>query len=72
MSNFDLQSSFFYQAKEKQIPLTLFLVNGVPLKGKIVSYDQYTLSIDTDGEMKLIFKSAISTIIAEQLLDLFE
>ena len=44
--------------------VTLFLVNGIRLTGKLRQHDAFTLHLqDADGLDSLIFKHAISTII---------
>jgi host factor-I protein len=43
--------------------VTIFLMNGVPVKGQIVEYDYYTVLIADKGKESLIYKHAISTIV---------
>jgi host factor-I protein len=44
--------------------VTVYLVNGIRLTGKVRQHDPFTLQLqDADGLESLIFKHAISTII---------
>lgn len=43
--------------------ITIYLMNGVPLKGRVVSFDNFTIVIENDGKQSLVYKHAISTII---------
>jgi host factor-I protein len=38
-------------------------MNGVPLKGKVLSFDNFTLVLESEGKKSLLYKHAISTII---------
>jgi host factor-I protein len=37
-------------------------MNGVPIKGKVISFDSFTILVDVDKKQNLIYKHAISTI----------
>jgi host factor-I protein len=39
------------------------LLNGVPLKGRVVSFDNFTIVLENETKQNLIYKHAISTII---------
>jgi host factor-I protein len=47
---------------QEKLYITLFLVNGVPVKGHMVSFDDKTVIMETMGSRKMIYKHAISTI----------
>lgn len=55
--------------KEKQV-ITIYLSNGVPLKGKVISFDNYTIIIENDNKQSMIYKHAITTIIPEKSIKL--
>jgi host factor-I protein len=57
-----LQSEFLARNLGKQ--LIVFLINGVRLSGKLRQFDQYCLLIESDSQQQLIFKSAVSAIMA--------
>lgn len=58
-----LQDIFINNARKEKVELTVFLVNGVPVRGKVISFDSYTILLDVDKKQNLIFKHAISTIV---------
>jgi host factor-I protein len=43
--------------------VTLYLLSGVKLSGKIKSFDKYSLVMETNNQEQLIFKHAISTVV---------
>lgn len=47
----------------EQKPVTMILMNGFQMNGKIISYDQYVINFKTsNGNNNMVFKHAISTI----------
>ncbi len=50
-------------ARKEKMEITIYLMNGVPLKGRVVSFDNFTIVIENDGKQSLVYKHAISTII---------
>jgi len=61
-NNMNLQDIFLNQVRKENLPITIYLVNGFQLKGLVKGFDNYTISLDTDGKQQLIYKHAISTI----------
>ncbi|MDO4719704.1 MAG: RNA chaperone Hfq [Peptostreptococcaceae bacterium] len=59
----NIQDQVLNQARKDKILLTIFLVNGVQIKGFIRGFDNYVLLIEVDGKQNIIYKHAISTII---------
>lgn len=59
----NIQDFVLNSARKEKIELTFYLMNGVPLKGKVQSFDNFTIVIENDGKQSLIYKHAISTII---------
>jgi len=43
---------------------TIFLLGGVKLTGRIRSFDKYAVLLEVNNQEQLIFKHAISTVIA--------
>lgn len=58
-----LQDQFLNQARREKQQLTIFLTNGFQLRGRLVSFDSYTVVLDTDGKQQFIYKHAISTMV---------
>jgi len=57
-----LQDVFLFAMLDKQEPVTTFLVNGVMLQGSIAAYDLFSLLLERDGTMQLVYKHAVSAI----------
>ena len=58
-----LQEPFLNSLRKEHIPVSIFLVNGIKLVGKIESFDQYMIMLrGNDNVTQAIFKHAISTV----------
>ena len=58
----NLQDIFLNNARKERSPVTIFLVNGVQLKGIVKGFDSFTVVLDSDGKQQLVYKHAISTV----------
>ena len=65
----NLQDSFLNSLRKEKIPVTVFLTNGVRLKGTIKAFDNFVVLL-RDVNEQLIYKHAISTIVPERPVDL--
>ncbi len=63
MANINLQNVFLNTARKEKTEVTVFLVNGFQIKGRVVSFDGFTVLIDSMGRQNLIYKHAISTMV---------
>ena len=68
----NLQDAFLNNVRKNRIPLTIFLVNGVKLTGVVTWFDNFCLLLRRDGHSQLVYKHAISTIMPNEPLSLFE
>jgi host factor-I protein len=59
----NIQDGFLNAARKEKTVVTVFLVSGVKLSGRIRSFDKFSLILDSNGQEQLIFKHAISTVI---------
>src|ERR1700710_302896 len=59
----NIQDSFLNNARKDKIVLTIYLLSGVKLSGRIKSFDKYSLVLETNNQEQLIFKHAISTVV---------
>lgn len=57
-------------ARKEKMEITIYLMNGVPLKGRVVSFDNFTIVIENDGKQSLVYKHAISTIILSRAIQI--
>lgn len=58
----NLQDPFLNALRKEHIPVSIYLVNGIKLQGKVDSFDQYVIMLkNTISQM--VYKHAISTIV---------
>jgi host factor-I protein len=67
-----LQDSFLNHLCKHKVPSTVFLVNGVKLQGFITQFDAFSLLLQREAHVQLIYKHAISTIMPNASIQLFE
>lgn len=65
-----LQDIFLNNVRETGVPVTMFLVNGVMLQGRVASYDLFCMLLEREGMAQLAYKHAVSTIQPNGPLDL--
>ncbi len=63
MNNINLQNVFLNTARKERTEITVFLVNGFQIKGRVLSFDGFTVLVESLGKQNLIYKHAISTVI---------
>ena len=59
----NIQDSFLNSARKDKAVITIYLMSGVKLTGRIRSFDKYSVVLDTNNQEQLIFKHAISTVV---------
>src|SRR3984893_3545654 len=59
----NIQDSFLNNARKDKGVVTIYLLSGVKLSGRIRSFDKYSLVMETNNQGQLIFKHAISTVV---------
>lgn len=57
-----LQDVFLSRVSDAGAQVTMFLVNGVMLQGRIAAYDLFCMLLERDGYVQLAYKHAVSTI----------
>ncbi len=57
-----LQDVFLSRVAEAHVQVTMFLVNGVMLQGRIAAFDLFCMLLERDGAVQLAYKHAVSTI----------
>lgn len=67
-----LQDVFLARVSEAGVQVTMFLVNGVMLQGRIAAYDLFCTLLERDGFVQLAYKHAVSTIQPDSPVDLSE
>ncbi|WP_082553607.1 RNA chaperone Hfq [Altererythrobacter sp. Root672] len=57
-----LQDVFLSRVRDAGVQVTMFLVNGVMLQGRIAAYDLFCMLLEREGYVQLAYKHAVSTI----------
>ena len=57
-----LQDVFLSSVRSAAVQVTMFLVNGVMLQGRVAAYDLFCMLLERDGYVQLAYKHAVSTI----------
>jgi host factor-I protein len=57
-----LQDVFLSRVRDAEVQVTMFLVNGVMLQGRIAAYDLFCMLLEREGFVQLAYKHAVSTI----------
>ena len=59
----NIQDAFLNNARKDKSVVTIYLLSGVKLSGRIKSFDKYSVILETNKQEQLIFKHAISTVV---------
>ncbi|MGA9567084.1 MAG: RNA chaperone Hfq [Candidatus Korobacteraceae bacterium] len=68
----NIQDSFLNTARKDKSVITIYLLSGVKLSGRIRSFDKYSVVLDTNNQEQLIFKHAISTVVMSRAPHAFD
>ena len=58
----NIQDLYLNTLRRDKVGVTIFLIGGVRLIGKIRGFDKYSVVLEANNQDQLIFKHAISTI----------
>lgn len=64
----NIQDSFLNTARKDKSVITIYLLSGVKLTGRIRSFDKYSVVLETNNQEQLIFKHAISTVVMSRVV----
>jgi host factor-I protein len=62
----NIQEAFLNNARKDKTFLTIYLMSGVKLSGRIKSFDKYSVILESNAQEQLIFKHAISTVVVSK------
>lgn len=68
----NLQDTFLNQVRKTKTPVTIFLVNGVKLQGVVSWFDNFCVLLRRDGQSQLVYKHAISTVMPQSPVTLWD
>ena len=58
----NIQDLYLNTIRREKLPVTVFLISGVKLIGRIKGFDKYSVILEANNQEQLIFKHAISTV----------
>ena len=58
----NIQDVYLNTVRREKLPVTVFLISGVKLIGRIRGFDKYSVILESNNQEQLIFKHAISTV----------
>ncbi len=60
----NLQDLFLNQVRKENVPVTIYLVSGVQLKGLVRGFDAFTLILESPGKpAQLVYKHAMASVV---------
>ncbi len=62
MKSANLQDTILNAVRKDRVPVTVHLVNGVPIKGLIRAFDNFVVLIESEGRQMMAYKHAVSTV----------
>jgi len=65
----NLQDTFLNALRKEHTPVSIFLVNGIKLQGRVDSFDQYVIMLK-NTMVQMVYKHAISTIVPSKLVNI--
>ena len=67
----NLQDLFLNNARKERVPVTIFLMNGVQIKGYVKGFDSFIVLLESENrQQNLIYKHAVSTIVPGKNINL--
>ena len=58
----NIQDAFLNHVRKERLAVTILLMGGTKLSGKIKSFDKYALIVESSSQEQLIFKHAIASV----------
>ncbi len=59
----NIQDGFLNSARKEKTLVTVYLLSGVKLTGRIRSFDKYSLILESNSQEQMVFKHAIATVV---------
>jgi len=58
-----IQDTFLNYARKEALTLLIWLVNGSHLKGLVKGFDNFTVLVEAQGKLQVVYKHAIVSIV---------
>jgi host factor-I protein len=63
-SQMNLQDNFLNLVRKESVPVTVYLVSGVQLKGMVRGFDSFTIILESQGRStQLVYKHAMASVV---------
>ena len=63
-TSMNLQDLFLNQVRKENVPVTIYLVSGVQLKGFVRGFDAFTLVLESPGKPpQLVYKHSMASVV---------
>lgn len=59
----NLQDAFLNQVRKESIGVAIYLVSGAQIKGMVRGFDQFTVVLESQGRLQLVYKHAIASVV---------
>jgi host factor-I protein len=59
----NIQDGFLNSARKEKLLVTVYLLSGVKLTGRIRSFDKYSLILESNHQEQMVFKHAVATVV---------
>jgi host factor-I protein len=64
----NIQDGFLNSARKEKLLVTVYLLSGVKLTGRIRSFDKFSLILESNYQEQMVFKHAIATVVLPRAL----
>ena len=68
----NVQDVFLNTIRREKTPVTVFLINGVKLQGRVTWFDNFSVLLKRESHSQLVYKHAISTVMPSAIVQLFD
>ena len=58
----NLQDAYLGQLKKDNLLVVVYLVNGFQLKGTVKGFDNFTIFLENEGKIQMVYKHSVTTI----------
>ena len=59
----NLQDAFLNQVRKENMGVVIYLVSGAQIKGMVRGFDQFTVILESQGRLQLVYKHAIASVV---------
>jgi host factor-I protein len=64
-----LQDNFLKELNKANVPVSIFLVNGIKLHGLVDSFDEHVIMLK-NAVTQMVYKNAISTVVPARMVEI--